>query len=57
MFAILPNYEGVMFSITSNNQTVDGVYYLKLPVGGAPAADGGVSDAARQLAASARSAA
>ena len=46
MFAILPNYEGVMFSITSSNQTVDGVYYLKLPVGGAPAGDGGVADAA-----------
>jgi len=46
MFAIQPNYEGVMFSITSSNQTVDGVYYLKLPVGAAPAGDGGVADAA-----------
>ena len=35
MFAVLPNFEGVLFSITSSNQTVDGVYYLKLPVGGA----------------------
>ena len=46
MFAILPNYEGVMFSITSSNQMVDGVYYLKLPVGSGPAGDGGVADAA-----------
>ena len=31
LFSILPNYEGVMFGITSNNESVDGVYYLKLP--------------------------
>jgi hypothetical protein len=37
-----------MFSITSNTQSVDGVYYLKLPVGSTPAADGGVSDAGGQ---------
>jgi hypothetical protein len=48
MFAIHSNYEGVMFSITSNTQSVDGVYYLKLPVGSTPAADGGVSDAGGQ---------
>ena len=31
MFAVLPNFEGVLFSITSNQATVDGVYHLPLP--------------------------
>ena len=31
MFGVLPNFEGVLFSITSNNAAVDGVYHLPLP--------------------------
>jgi hypothetical protein len=48
MFAILPNYEGLLFSISSNNESVDGVYYLALPpVPGGVAADAGApADAA-----------
>jgi hypothetical protein len=31
MFAVLPNFEAVLFSITSSQATVDGVYHLPLP--------------------------
>jgi hypothetical protein len=45
LFALLPGFEGVLFTVASGmDDNVDGVYYYSLPFG-ASAGDGGVSDA------------
>ena len=53
IFWILPNYEGVLYSITSTSAAANGVYYMKLPPtsGPAPTTDAGVPDAAPDAAA------
>jgi hypothetical protein len=47
LFAVLPNFEGVLFNIASGADDVDGLYYYKLPAAGSAPRDGGATDAGR----------
>ena len=45
-FWILPNFEGVLYSITSTQEAANGIYFAKLPPVAGPAVDAGGADAA-----------